>query len=138
MADENIQNSAEESISDGIPEVSFTLSVSDVVQAPIDDTLSISGQAADAKAVGDAIAAAKSELEDEISEISTDISQVAATLFPVGAIYVSVASTAPAFGSGWTWEEILIPANWGDLEDGTRSYTAGASTGNLHFWRRTA
>ena len=59
----------QESIDDGIPEVTFTMEVNDVVQAPIDDTLTISGEAADAKATGDAIAALKTELEEEIDTV---------------------------------------------------------------------
>ena len=37
-----------------------------------------------------------------------------------------------------TKEEITIPATWGDLEDGMRSFVDGTGTGTLHFWRRTA
>lgn len=56
--------------------------------------------------------------------------------YPVGSIYVSTSSTAPSFGG--TWQEIRIPATWGDLEDGNRSYINGSGTGTLHFWKRTA
>ena len=49
-------NNTPESIDDGIPHVQFTLRVANVQQAPIDDTLSIQGMAADAKATGEAIA----------------------------------------------------------------------------------
>lgn len=107
-----------------IPEITFTLSVSDTVQAPVDDTLSVEGQAADAKATGDAIAA-----------LQTTLTAAIAGLFPLGSIYGSTATTAPAFYG--TWTEIQMPATWGDLEDGNRSYTDGTGTGNLHFWRRT-
>lgn len=130
------------SIDDGIPEVSFTLQVSNVQQAPIDDTLSISGMAADAKATGDAIAAAKSELEEEIEDISINVSGVANTLFPVGSVYISTSATAPTFGqSNWNWQEIMIPVTQGDLMDGSRSYTAKGeddTPGALHFWLRLA
>jgi hypothetical protein len=57
-------------------------------------------------------------------------------MFPVGSIYVSTSSTAPTFGG--TWVEVVIPATWGDLEDGNRSYRNGTGTGTLHFWKRTA
>lgn len=107
-----------------IPEITFTLSVSDTVQAPVDDTLSVQGQAADAKATGDAIAA-----------LQTTLTAAIAGLFPIGSVYGSTATTAPAFYG--TWTEIQMPATWGDLEDGNRSYTDGTGTGNLHFWRRT-
>lgn len=134
-------NNTQESIDDGIPEVSFTLEVSNTQQTPVDTTLSISGMAADAKATGDAIAAAKTEVEGEIGQLETAIAAIAGDLFPVGAIYVSTSSTAPTFGANtWTWVEIMIPATWGDLEDGSRSYAdkeSGDTPGTLHFWRRT-
>ena len=57
-------------------------------------------------------------------------------MFPVGSVYVSTSSTAPTFGG--TWQEIVIPATWGDIEDGNRSYYFGTGTGTLHFWKRTA
>ena len=130
------------SIDDGIPEVNFGVQVSQVVQAPIDDTLTIAGMAADAKATGDAINAAKAELQEEIDAIDTGVDSVPGKLFPVGAIYVSTSSSAPTFGGAtWTWQEIMIPTTWGDLEDGSRSYQAkaeGDTPGTLHFWLRTA
>lgn len=138
----NPEITSPESIDDGIPEVSFTLEVSEVVQAPVDDTLSIAGEAADAKATGDAIAQAKADLQEEIDAIETGVESVAGTLFPVGSVYVSTSSTAPTFGGeSWAWQEIKMPATWGDIEDGFRSYAAVASddtTGTLHFWLRTA
>lgn len=135
-------NTTPESIDDGIPEVSFTLEVSETVQAPIDDTLSISGMAADAKAVGDALAAQKTELEEEIEDIAVNVSGVANALFPVGCVYISTSSTAPAFGgTDWRWQEIKIPVTHGDLMDGFRSYAgleSGDTPGTLHFWKRIA
>lgn len=109
----------------GIPEITLTLEVMETVQAPIDATLSIAGEAADAKATGDAIAS-----------LQTVLTTAIAALFPIGSVYASVNSTAPAFYG--TWVEITMPATWGDIEDGMRSYTDGTGTGTLHFWRRTA
>ena len=131
-----------ESIDDGIPEVSFTLEVSNVQQAPVDDTLTIEGMAADAKATGDKIAQVKAELQEEIDAIETGVDSVVGRLFPVGCIYVSTSSSAPTFGgTNWNWKEIMIPATWGDLEDGARSYaeiTESDTPGTLHFWLRIA
>jgi hypothetical protein len=120
MAD--TENSIQE---EGIPEITLALTVMDTVQAPVDPTLSIEGQAADAKATGDAINTAKTQLQAAI-----------AALFPVGSVYVSINDTAPAFYG--TWKEFTMPATWGDIEDGMRSYSDGTGTGTLHFWRRTA
>ena len=112
-------------LEEGIPEITLQLEVMETVPAPVDSTLSIQGQAADAKATGDAI-----------SNLQTVLTDAIAALFPIGSVYASVNSTAPAFYG--TWTEITIPATWGDLEDGMRSYADGTGTGTLHFWRRTA
>ena len=122
MSEPNTENSIE---TQGIPEITLQLEVMDTIQAPVDATLSIAGQAADAKATGDAI-----------SGLQTTLTAAIAALFPVGAIYCSTSSTAPAFYG--TWVEFTMPATWGDIEDGMRSYTDGTGTGTLHFWRRTA
>ena len=138
---EEVQSS-QESIDDGIPEVTFTLQVSETVQAPVDDTLTIPGEAADAYATGVAIAEAKSELQGEIDSLSSGIGSVAGQLVPVGSIYVSTSSSAPTFGGeNWNWQEIKIPVTQGDLMDGMRSYAnlaSGDTPGTLHFWLRIA
>lgn len=120
MAD--TENSIE---TEGIPEITLTLEVMDTVQAPVDATLSIEGEAADAKATGDAIAA-----------LQTSINAAISSLFPIGSIYVSMSSTAPSFYG--TWVEVTMPATWGDIEDGMRTCEPGTGTGNMHFWKRTA
>lgn len=55
-------------MADSIPNIDFEVNAAGVVTVPIDDTLSIAGQAADAKAVGDALAlkADRSELTQTI------------------------------------------------------------------------
>lgn len=127
------------SIDDGIPEVSFNVEVAQVIQTPVDDTLSIAGMSADAKATGDAINAAKAELQEEIDAVDTDIDAVPGTIFPVGSIYISTSSSPPTFGGeNWQWQEILLPVTYGDLMSGARNYTAvGEETpGTLHLWLR--
>ena len=146
-------NNTPSSIDDGIPEVSFTLEVSQIQQAPVDTTLSISGMAADAKATGDAIAVAADTaqtnlenavdaLEEAIEAIDTGVDSVPGQLFPVGSIYVSTSASAPTFGgANWRWQEIMLPVTQGDLMDGSRSYAAkgdGDTPGTLHFWLRIA
>ena len=126
---------------EGIPEVEFQIEVSNVVQTPVDDTLTIEGMAADAKATGDAIDAAKSELQEEIDAVDADVDAVYGKLFPVGSIYVSTSSSAPTFGgANWNWQEILLPVTYGDLMSGARDYTAVGTEepGNVHFWLRIA
>lgn len=110
---------------EGIPEITLTLTVMDTVMAPVDPTLSIEGEAADAKATGDAISA-----------LQTTLTAAIAALFPIGSIYVTMSSTAPAFYG--TWQEIVMPATWGDIEDGMRSCEPRTGTGNMHFWKRVA
>ena len=138
MSEINTENSIEEQ---GIPEITLALEVQTTVQAPVDDTLSIAGQAADAKATGDAIDAAKTELQGEIDAVESSVGGIANTLFPVGSVYISTSGTAPTFGGeNWNWQEIMIPVTQGDLMDGSRSYAAvGSNTpGTLHFWLRIA
>lgn len=121
MSEINTENSIEEQ---GIPGITMRLQVEETVQAPTDATLSISGEAADAAAVGAALALLQTTLQGAID-----------ALFPVGAIYCSTSATAPAFYG--TWVEIKVPVTYGDLKDGNRSYADGAGAGTMHFWRRT-
>lgn len=139
MSEINTDNNIE---TEGIPEITLQLEVQQTVQAPIDPTLTIAGEAADAKATGDAIAAAQTALQTEIDTLGGSISTLVGTLFPVGCIYVSTSDSAPTFGgANWNWEEILVPVTQGDLMDGSRSYKtkeSGDTPGTLHFWRRIA
>lgn len=134
----------EESIDDGIPEVSFTLEVYNTVPAPVDPDLETEGMAADAKATGDAIAAAQATLQAEIDALGGNVASIAGLFYPVGAVYVSTSDTAPTFGGeNWNWEEIKIPVTNDDLIYGFRGYAAfesGDDPGedHLHFWLRIA
>lgn len=58
-------------------------------------------------------------------------------LYPVGVIVATTSDTAPAVGFG-TWAEVRITASWNELKTGGRSWEAGAGSGSVHFWRRTA
>ena len=142
MSEVNTTPDTQESVNDGIPEVTFTMEVENTVQAPVDDTLTVSGMAADAKVTGDAIAAAQAALQEEIDNIETGVESVAGKLFPVGSIYISTSASAPTFGgTNWNWQEIMIPVTQGDLMDGSRSYAAkesGDTPGTIHFWLRIA
>lgn len=132
----------QESIDDGIPQVQFTLIVSEVIQTPVDDTLSIEGMSADAKATGEAIEEAKNELQTQMNELEDDVSNLAGIFFPVGSVCVTTSETPPTFGGAlWNWQEILLPVKQGDLIDGSRSYAEkgeNESSGSLHFWLRIA
>lgn len=125
------------------PEIEFPeVQVMSVVQAPIDDTLTISGMAADAKATGDAIAAVEETLQESIGTVADNLAAVRGILFPIGSVVINTSSTAPTFGgANWNWQEIMIPATWGDIQNGARSYTEKGETdtpGTLHFWLRIA
>ena len=133
---------SQQSIDNGIPEVRFSVEVFNTAQAPVDPTLSITGMAADAKATREAIDSAKDELQENIDAAEDEISAIFGNLFPVGSIFVSTSDTAPTFGGNlWRWQEIKVPATWGDVEKGYRSYLAMTSSdtpGNVHFWLRIA
>lgn len=137
-----VNNTPESIEQDGIPEVSFTLEVYNTIPAPVDDTLSIHGMAADAYETGVAIQAAKDDLQAEIDALGGNVASIAGLFFPVGAVYVSTSDTAPTFGGeNWNWEEIKIPVTQDDLVDGFRGYVAFASgddpgEDHLHFWLR--
>lgn len=125
------------------PEIEFPeVQVMSVVQAPIDDTLTIAGMAADAKATGEAIEAVEEALQESIGTVSDNLAAVRGILFPVGSVVITTSSTAPTFGgTNWNWQEIMIPATWGDIQNGARSYTEKGETdtpGTLHFWLRIA
>ena len=91
-----------------IPEIHFEINPSESVPFPVDDTLSVSGQAADAAAVGAAITSLSSTVAANLASAVNALNASIAALFPVGAIYVSASDTAPQFFGSWV--EILLPA----------------------------
>ena len=77
MSEVNNTPATDESIQDiGIPEISVSLSPSEVIQQATDATLTAQGQPADAKAVGDRFA----EVEDDIANLGTDLSNLDGTV----------------------------------------------------------
>lgn len=121
-----------------IPEIQFDVNIDESVPTPVDDTLSIAGEAADAAAVGTALTNVADTAQGNLTSAVNTINAAIAALFPVGAIYVSTSSTAPVFYG--TWVEIMIPATWDDLTNGSRDYAAKGeddTPGTIHFWRRT-
>lgn len=144
--DESIQESG------GVPVLRMTVSPSQVIQSPVDKTLSISEMPADAKATGDAINNLGEALRDEIANLAADVipkTSIDRSLLVDGAVAeaktvgdalasiresIASVSTFPV-GSiymttettvpetlGGTWVEILMPMTWNDLKRGTRNY----------------
>ena len=56
-----------------VPEISLTVNAAETVQAPIDDSLSIAGMAADAKATGDAIADLSADLSALMDTVGVSV-----------------------------------------------------------------
>jgi len=90
------------------------------------------------------ISAAEGSLDDlnaQISSMNVRISDLWNTIYPVGAIYISTASTSPATLFGGTWERItgrfLLAATDGGAEGGDSDasiapgYTGGEATHTL-------
>lgn len=63
-----------------------------------------------------------------------DDTEILNKFYPINSVYMSTSSTPPTFGG--TWQEIVMPATWGDIEDGNRSYIVKSGTGTVHFWKR--
>ena len=62
---------------DGIPNIDFDINIADVLTVPIDKTLSIEGEAADAKAVGDAFYGLRPAVTGLIAAAGISVAQVA-------------------------------------------------------------
>ena len=166
MAENNTNSATEESIAQnilelgGIPIIEMEVSASGMTAYPVDRTLSLDGMPADAKTVGDRLnddEAAITDVAEDVTDIltwtgedipisaedQTSISEVISGMtsdpYPVGSIYMTTSSDAPAFDG--TWEEIKITATWNQLKTGKRGYEAlesGDTGGTVHFWHRTA
>lgn len=148
----------------GIPEIEQEIEICGVIQAPVDSTLSIPEQAADAKATGDWISAVEAAAEAAETALRIRVSAIEAwtgenlfvnsqsdetiaeaiaalkeavlgDIFPVGSVITTTTAEPPSFSG--TWSEIVMPLTWNDIRTGSRSFEAGAGTGNLHFWERT-
>ena len=132
MSEPNTENNIQDT---GIPTLTMTVSASQEVQWPVDDTLSISEMAADAKATGDAIA----DVEAALADVESEIQHIVTVAYPVGSIYMTISAEAPDFDG--TWVEIAVTATWAQLKSGKRDYALlpeGDTGGDVHFWLRTA
>lgn len=122
-------------VSQESPVLTMEVDAANDVQWPVDSSLSIQGEAADAKATGDAIG----NLEVDISDLSTEIEDIPTVIYPVGSIIMTASEEAPGFPG--TWTEIAITATWDQLTSGKRGYATlaeGDTGGAVHFWMRTA
>ena len=142
MADPNTEQSI---INEGIPTLTFRVSPSEVIYAPVDKTLSISEMPADAKATGDAIQNVSDNLGEDIAELGADIAAIQETIsslsnlfYPVGSVYMTTSASVPERFTG-TWVEIAMPMTWNDLKRGTRSWVELEDDPDrtLHFFLRT-
>lgn len=143
MSEVNTTPDTQQSITEaGIPEINLALSVPDTIYQGTDATLTSQGQPADAKAVGDRF----DEVDGIVADLAVEVADLAdaavtkdmlAEAYPIGSVYVTTLSVVPEVLTG-TWTEIMMPMTWGDLQNGTRNYETGTSTGNLHFFLRTA
>lgn len=100
--------------------------------------LPMSGDAG-AESVADAVGALQELTADGLpmsGENSTTVKAVLDAMWPVGSVWITTGSAAPSFFG--TWEEIKVTMTWAQLKAGERGYTAGTSSGSVHFWRRTA
>lgn len=145
----------------GIPTIELEMEVSGMTAYPTDKTLSIQDMAADAAAVGDAIndlqgAIADTELEiagieawtaNDIpmtneqgsQSIAEAIDGIIGNSYPVGTIYMTISSDAPALEG--TWVEVAISATFTQIKAGKHGYRqleSGETGGPVHFWLRTA
>lgn len=73
---------------------------------------------------------------DAIPDTYYTMEEAMALMFPVGSIYISTSSTAPAFGG--TWVEVQVKQTLEEFKNGQAHYAEGQSTTNLHYWKRTA
>lgn len=112
---------------ENIPEIEFTLHAFPSCTAPVDPTLTIAEQAADAKATGDAVNELQANVGDTEMALMDDYLHMSPQeipaekkrnvqselglvdlIYPVGAFYISFSNVSPGtLFSGTQWEQIL-------------------------------
>lgn len=109
-----------------IPEIAFTLHAFPSCTAPVDTTLTLAEQAADAKATGDAVSELRANVADTEMALMDDYLHISPQeipaakkrnvqselglvdlIYPVGAFYISFSNVSPGtLFSGTQWEQI--------------------------------
>lgn len=111
---------------ENIPEIAFTLHAFPSCEAPVDPTLTMAEQAADAKATGDAVSELQANVADTEIALMDDYLHMSPQtipaakkqnvqselglvdlIYPVGAFYISFSNVSPGtLFSGTQWEQI--------------------------------
>lgn len=148
----------------GVPVIEVEVDVFGMAMYPTDKTLSVEDMPADAKATGDAIAEANSDIAEMLLDIkdlqertgadiplnrdagaptiAAAIANTFGNTYPVGSVYISAADSLPSeIAAIGTWVEIAMPIRLVDIKKGSRTYAEAGQDyehGNLRMWLRTA